>query len=426
MRRRILTAIAVVAGMAVVLFAIPLAVILRRSADDQATLRLERTAVSAARQLPNLPTLGDTSFGYYDARARLVSGTGPARGDAVVRAALRDQVTEAEVPEGRVTAIPVGSHEKIVGALRAAQPTSVVERDADRISYVLVGLALAVVTIGALAGSVVAGRLARPVQRLRDDALRLGAGDFRIPPVASGIREIDDAHEALRATAAHLADLMARERAFSADASHQLRTPLAALRTSLETELAFPSGEHASVIAGAVEEVGRLEATIDDLLEHARAGSGVRGTLDVSSLVEATGSRWALQLRQVGRRLDVDLEPGLPSVRGSEPLLRQALDCLLDNAVRHGEGTVTVTVRSTDDAVAVAVADEGAGFAPDGRADADAAGHGIGLSLARRLVDTSGGRLVIADPGPRPVVQILLLRAGPAAEPPDLADLADF
>lgn len=411
MRRRILTAIVVVAGLAVVLFAIPLAVILRRSADDQATLRLERTAVAAARQLPTLPSDPHTRFGYYDRNARLVSGTGPAHGDAVVRSALRDRVVEAEVANGRVTAIPVGSHEQIVGALRAVQPTSVVERDADRTSYLLAALAALVVSLGAVAGSVVAGRLARPVQRLGDDAVRLGAGDFRIPPVSSGIQEIDDAHEALRATASRLADLVARERAFSADASHQLRTPLAALRTTLETELAFPSEDRTASIVAAVEEVGRLEATIDELLAHARADSARTGSVDIEALVHEAGERWSLPISRADRRLVTELPPDLPLAIGSEPLLRQALDCLLDNAVRHGAGAVTMAARPSDDAVTIAISDQGGGFAPAFAVRSDAGGHGMGLSLARRLVEASSGRLVIADPGPEPVVQIVLLRA---------------
>ena len=104
------------------------------------------------------------------------------------------------------------------------------------------------------------------------------------------------------------------------------------------------------------------------------------------------------------------LPPDLPLAIGSEPLLRQALDCLLDNALRHGAGAVTMAARPSDDAVTIAISDQGGGFAPAFAVRSDAGGHGMGLSLARRLVEASSGRLVIADPGPEPVVQIVLLR----------------
>ena len=428
MRRRVLAAILGVTVLALALFGVPLGVVVQRSADEQATLKLEREAVLTARHVPadlgrgdpvELPTGTRATYGVYDTTGTRLSGGGPLRGDDVVVSALHNRVTQAEVGAGIATAIPIGSDEQVVGALRVFRPTSVSERRVQRITLLLIALGVGVLLVGALVGSLVAGRLVRPVQRLRDDAVRLGAGDFRVQPAMSGVHEVDEASAALAATAWRLDDLVGRERAFSAGASHQLRTPLAAIRTSLETELAFPGGHPERVLADALEDVGRLEATIDELLTYARTSRVEPTRIDVVEVLDRVRDDWNGPLAREGRPLVMTAPADLPLALGVEPLLRQAIDCLMDNAVRHGRGEVRLDARHTTESVTVVISDEGLGFGAQDRATVpvDSGGpHGFGLPLARRLIEASQGRLVVVNAGPNPILDVVLRRA-PAQQP---------
>ncbi|MCU1497626.1 MAG: hypothetical protein JWM47_1579 [Acidimicrobiales bacterium] len=428
MRRRLTIAILGVAALAVLLFGLPLGIGAQRLVDEQAALRLERRAVLASRQVPTdfaraadpveLPPSHGVAYGLYDRRGHRVAGIGPTRGDAMVRAALDNEVRQTKQSRQRVAAIPIVDHEAVVGVLRASQPTAVADDRARRAAALVLVLGVAVVAVGAVVARLVAGRLARPVVRLRDQAVRLGDGDFAIEADHSGITELDDADAALVATARRLDDLLQRERAFSADASHQLRTPLAALRTNIESELQFPRPGRQDVLTEALVDIGRLETTIDEILTFARTASIASGTFAVAPLLEGLAAEWHGVLARQGRPLAVHLPREALMASGSGPLVRQALDALVDNAAAHGAGEVRVEVRSTDETVTISVTDGGPGFdagaaaldhAVSGRTGA---GHGLGLSLARRLVESNRGRLVIARWRPHPVVEVVLVRTG--------------
>lgn len=436
MRRRLTTSILAVAVLALVLFGLPLVIVIQRFVDEQAALRLERHAILASRRVPNdfassrdpveLPSTGGVTYGLYDPAGHRVAGAGPAQGDALVVAALRNKVGQAEQGETRVAAIPIVDRENVVGAVRASQPASVADRRATRAIVLLGLLAVGVVVVGAVVARIVAGRIARPVRRLRDEAVRLGDGDFAVATVPTGIPEVDDAADALVATAERLDDLVRRERAFSADASHQLRTPLAALRTNIETELEFPRGDRRLVLTEALVDIGRLEATIDQLLAFARTTVVADAQTDVGGLLEGLRAHWNGILAARGRPLAVTWPVEPLRVTGSAALLRQAFDTLLDNAVTHGSGEVRIDTRCTDESVTISVTDQGPGFraSPEGTADEPrSVPHGFGLVLAQRLIEAHRGRLVIARPGPHPVVEAVLRRVRlPTVEEPALDD----
>ena len=134
----------------------------------------------------------------------------------------------------------------------------------------MTGLAVFVAMVAAAAGLLLSRHLTRPLRRLRDAAVRLGEGDFTVSAPPSGVAELDAAATALTATARRLGDLVERERAFTADASHQLRTPLTSLRLALENELAQPRSDPTQALRDALVDVDRLEATLTDLLALAR------------------------------------------------------------------------------------------------------------------------------------------------------------
>src|ERR671933_506711 len=306
--------------------------------------------------------------------------------------------------------------EDVIGAVLVTERRSNVLREIALAWGAMAGLAAAAVTVTWLLARGQARRLARPLEDLEESARRLGDGDFSVRSHRGGIEEIDAVGAALDATAMRLDELLARERAFSADASHQLRTPLAGMRLRLEAALERPDADPRPAIAATLVDADRLEAIIDELLTLARVGQRAPGVpvepLDLDALIGELSPEWGARLALHGRDLAVQVDPDAPHAGASGAAVRQVLGVLLDNAVTHGRGTVTVTVREAPGAVAVDVADEGPGvhdpadvlFA--GHADRRD-GHGIGLALARRLVEAEQGRLTLTRVSP-PVFTLLL------------------
>ncbi len=430
MRRRILTVVLSVTAVSIVLFGVPLAIVVERFVDDDAALRVERTAVLASREVPGdfvtsndpveLPENSDgIALGLYDLRGSLVAGSGPPAADSPTLRALQNEVIDTEVSGTRVVAVPVAADERVVGVIRAEQSTASSDSRSRRILALLGVLAVAVLAIGASIGFVLAGRLARPVRRLRDAAVQLGEGDFTLDIPRSSIPELDQAALAMTATAQRINDLVTRERSFSADASHQLRTPLAGLRAAIETELEFPRQDPTEVLYEAVSDIDRLERTITDLLMIARTSSLDGAPVVLADVFTEIEPVWQPRFAGAGRTFTVAPARYAPAVRGNAATLRHALDVLLDNALRHGAGRVHVGHVVSDDAVTISVTDEGPGFdASSGSTDpsepsAGAPVHGLGLPLARRLVEAMPGRLAITRPGANPQVDIVLQRASP-------------
>jgi signal transduction histidine kinase len=231
------------------------------------------------------------------------------------------------------------------------------------------------------------------------------------------VAEVDAAAAALNATAERLGHLVARERAFTADASHQLRTPLTGLRLRLEAALAAPETDRGvtveAALEGALEDVDRLESTVEDLLALARDVAPVRQPLDLAGLLDEVERHWRGPLAAAGRPLRVQSEPRLPEAHASAAAVRQVLDVLVGNAAEHGAGAVSVRARAAPDAIAVDVDDEGPGPSRPSeelfrRRSDPARGRGIGLALARSLTEAEGGRLVLSRPGPAPCFTLLL------------------
>jgi len=428
-RRRILVAILSVTAIAIVLFGVPLVIMVVRFVDEDASLRVERQAVLASRNVPadfatgadpvELPSNGDgVVLALYDRQGILIAGAGPATADATTMRALNNRVVDDQTANARIVAVPVAADERVIGAIRAEQSTAGSDARSRRIIGLLGGLAAAVLAVGAAIGYVVAGRLTRPVRRLRDAAVQLGDGDFGIDVPRSQVPELDQAAQAMTVTARRLDDLVNRERSFSADASHQLRTPLAGLRAAIETELAFPRPDSTEVLHEAIGDIDRLERTITELLTMARTSTVIDAPVSLAGVFAEIAASWHGPLTRVGRPLTITAARHSPLVSGNPARLRHALDVLLDNALRHGAGEVRIDHTVTTDAVTITVTDEGPGFsgAPlsprePGGVSAEGALHGLGLPLARRLVETMPGRLTITRVAPHPQIDIVLQRA---------------
>lgn len=419
MRRRLLRAIGGVAAASLLLLALPLAVAVRRAYRDEAVLRLQRDATAAGREVDlrtarsgdplELSQVGN-GMAAYDGSGRRLGGAGPDRADGVVRATLRSARPADTWQDGRlVVAVPLLAGERVAGVVRAVRSAGHVDARIRRAWLALGGIAAAVAALAVGAAALVSRRLSAPLERVAVAASTLGEGDFstRAPP--AGVPEVDRVAAALNRTAERLDRMIARERAFAADASHQLRTPLTALRLELEAAALRPDA-HPGLLA-ALDQVDRLEQTVATLLAVARDAPRDPAPLDVAYLLEDVREAWHGSLAARGRPLRIVHRGPLPQADAAAPVVRQVIEVLVDNAARHGAGAVTVTARDAGGALAVDVADEGAGVVGDPEAifrRRTGTGHGIGLALARSLAAAEGGRLVLSRASPAPVFTLLL------------------
>lgn len=407
MRSRLVLAIVGVAAAAVIALALPLAIGAQRLYREDEVLALERDATAAARAFDaqaqrgdpvEFPTSSD-QLAAYDRSGHLLGGSGPARADATVHATLASgRVSELSGDDQLEVAVPILASERVVGAVRAVRSTGELSERIARMRLTIAAVAAVIIGLAAAAAFALARRLTRPVNQLAAAAAAIGDGQTATRSPRSGIAELDTVATALDDTAARLAAIVARERAFSADASHQLRTPLAALRLELESrEL---QGQD---VAEPLRQVDRLEATIDTLLAAARDTEAEREPFDLHPLLEELRSNWTGQLARQARPLEIVAARDLPFVRAAPGAIREILGVLVENAARHGGGAIRVEARALARSVAVDVSDEGPGLAdPQAAFDRGAGtGHGIGLALARALAEGDGGRLdlVSSEPG---------------------------
>jgi signal transduction histidine kinase len=413
MRRRILTAALAVTAAALILFGVPFGWAVGRVYRSQQLARLQQAATTAAASVPveglhgsdpiePPPSPHGVFLAYFDSAGALVTATGspPAtkNPDGEVRRALGGHASEGRVGARLIAAVPVTANETTIGAVEATSAAAFVTHRSEATWLAMLALGIAALGLAALFASWQARRLAAPVDDIVDAAGRLGDGDFTVPTRRSGIAELDRAGAALQVTAGRLGELLQRERSFTAHASHQLRTPLTALRLSLEGALQAPDA--ASVVMreamiDAVRQVDRLEETLGQLLALARTGAPEERTLPMAQTLAEIEERWHQVLAERGRRLEINAADLAPE-RVAAATLGQVLDILVDNACTHGRGTVEIRVVSVGEGVTVEVADEGKGVSalPAARTIAGN-GHGVGLALARSLVEASGGRLVL-------------------------------
>ena len=467
MTRRLTGVFLALVGTVLVLVAVPLAtgyastrtssLLLDRTAD---TARLARLAAPAfARdavdvlepELRSYTGLYDVPVEVYDRDgALLLTGAGEltrrAPGEALDRALAGRRWASAPAvrpwgPSSVTVAEPVLRGTEVAGAVVTVSPTGALRADV-LLAWVLLACGCLVALLVAAVVTVPLSRwILRPVRRLDDAVHTLADGDLSAHvDTDDGPPELRRLLSSFNAMAEALRTSMTQQRALVADASHQLRNPLAALRLRVDAleDVVAPQGRLDHRLA--VEELERLTRVLDDTLAVARAQDGdddltavevlecVRGRLQVWSgtavhddtvlLLEDESSGWVLA------------PPGA---------LQQVLDALLHNALRFAAGgTVVVRVAAPDGRVEVVVRDDGPGLTPEqcalatrrfwrGPDQQNVAGSGLGLSIARTLVERCGGTLTAAPSTPTGLeVRIGLPRmpveqAQPAASTPGLA-----
>jgi signal transduction histidine kinase len=396
-RVRLLASTVLIAVISVLALGLPLGVVGGRLLERSVGERLEREADTAAGGLA-----------AEHARGRPI--------DARLLASLASPGHRLEVrlPGGRVIAGGARLAGDVVrspsGDASSRVRVTVVAPAAERGERVGgVWLAVLVLSLLALAAAVVlalaqARRLAGPLERLARRAATVGQPGFGASARASGVGEVDAVEDALTHADERIQALVAREREFAANASHQLRTPLTGLRMRLEELRALAPGGSAGEqeADAALEQADRLEATIAHLEALARRHELGPASADLGTVARAHVERvWTARFAASERPLTLEAPASLV-VRMDEEGLRQVLDVLLDNALRHGDGRTAVTAARDHRWARLSVQDDGPGVP----AGADAriferrtslnGGSGVGLAVARDLVRWAGGELTLA------------------------------
>jgi signal transduction histidine kinase len=415
MRRRIIRLSTAVTMVAITLFGLPLALGLTRYFVSEEHRRLHDLAVSIAvgvsgdqglRQLPgNANADPAKQFAVYDPTGTKIAGKAPAAAARLVTAALHGTVADGQLDGRYAVAEPVVDGNTVMGAVLATESDGPVSTTVAVTWGAMAALAVAALTISWLLGRRQARMLTRPLEDLAKVAERLGNGDFAVRTTAVGITEIDSVNRSINRTAERLGALLDRERTYTADASHQLRTPLTGLRLQLEAALDDPAADPRQAIRDALITTDRLGKTITDLLALARDTPTTGEPLHLETLIHDIHNRWHGPLAKQGRPLHTTITRLDGTTQASSAAVSQILDVLLDNAYHHGTGEVQVTVRNAINAVAIDVTNHGPAITTSTqqlfqRRSTPAAGHGIGLALAQTLANAEGGRLTLSAPTP--------------------------
>lgn len=332
-----------------------------------------------------------------------------------IQVALRgDELTGVRTSESLgqrllVAAVPVNPGGEVVGAVRITYPYDIVEDRIRRSWLILGGVAVVTLVAVSLLGWWLARSLAQPIREIEGMARRLGQGELGArAPMPRGPPELRHLAEELNEAAGRIQQLRAAQEAFLADASHQLRTPLTALRLRLENiEAADAANED---VVAALAEIGRLSRIVNGVLHLARADATIDArptVVDLDLLVRERTEAW----QPVAEDRDVTIvirAAGGRRALATPDHLHQVLDNLIANAldVSPTGGRVWLTIGSADGWIEIHVSDEGPGMPADQRATASdrftnrsgtSSGFGLGLAIASRLLDIDGGRLDLLD-----------------------------
>jgi signal transduction histidine kinase len=415
-RRRILQSTLLVVMITALVLGVPLAITTWRLMEDFTRADLLDRLEQVATRLD-----GPGSFDTVDQDALTLAV--PSRGRLTLEEAGRPvQVVGAEVGPNPITeTLPVWPG----AVITLAEPRSMLRTEQVQVTFVVLLLVVLSVGTGAVVATVTARRLAEPLRDVADRAARLGAGDFRFAPSRHGIPELDRVSDVLDTSAGALAELVQRERNLVGDVSHQMRSRLTALQLRLDELTTHPDPAVGKEAAAALEQAERLSGVLDELLQAARAAraAGAEPT-DLRETLAGVVEEWQPRLRAAGRTLKVRLPEGLLA-RVTPARIREAAGALIENSVRHGGGTVTLAARATDHGLQVEVGDAGAGVPEElvphvfDRGVSVGSSTGLGLALARALVEADGGRLELSRARP-PLFTIFL----PAARADDVVPVA--
>lgn len=321
---------------------------------------------------------------------------------------------------------PVDGDGVVLGAAATITPTQELRAGVTR----LVAGLVAVLALGLAAAALLAGPftrwILRPVNQLGRAAGAVAAGDYEVrAPADTGPPELRSLARAVNMMATRLVTLLRAQQSFVANASHQLRNPLTALRLRLETLEEVVDPDAAAELQKASSEAERLGLILDALLRLSQAEGRETALqqVDVHALAAARIEAWSPAADARGVKAEVD---GVPAEAASSAgALSQVLDVLIDNAIQHTPygGAVRVVTSADAHTVAIHVTDQGPGMSAEekvrarerfwrGASSAEREGSGLGLAIATTLLENVGGTMTFADAVPHGLdVSIRLPRA---------------
>jgi signal transduction histidine kinase len=444
MTRRLLLSYLSLTALVLVLLEVPLGVLYSHHERDSllATARRDATALAvlagADLQRPPTTDLAALAARYrtqIGAEVAIFDSTGrpavpldpgepeehtPDVSAALARALAGGSGTAARSDEDGpqlVAAVAVRPAIQLLGAVVVAVPAG---STYSRIHLAWAGLVVAAVGLLGLAagvGLLLARSLSAPVLTLQRAARRLGAGELDARAPSNGPREIAELATEFNEMADRLAALVSAQRRFIADASHQLRTPLTALRLRLESIAEEARPEQAMGFEAAESELARLARLVDGLLALSRAEGRrwERQPIDLIEVAKARRDAWVSLAEERGVSIALDARAGPRDVLAVPGHLEQVLDNLISNAVEASPGgsTITLSVReaSLDGAPALSlhVRDQGPGLTEADRKRAfdrfwrgqeSDGGSGLGLAIVAQLVKASGGQATLSQAVP--------------------------
>jgi signal transduction histidine kinase len=435
LRARLLAAFAYTLLVVIVALEVPLSINLsdRVNAEVEADSAAQAQVVAAnvADQLGNparvqqlvnqaAQTLDGLVF-VIDGKGRQIAssegtGNGTATDDPVALQALRGNIAQGRHHEGRdvlSTAVPIVRNGRTVGALEVEQSLGAIHSQVRQDVFALIGIGVLALALGLGVAWILAGSIARPLRSLGEAARRRTAGDSEARAPARGSREQVEVANEFNEMADRLDAVLESQRAFVADASHQLRTPLTGLRLRLEA--AGVKTDDPAVhkeLEAAERESARLEGLVSDLLELASSEQAAEEeTADLARAARDAIERWRGPADETGHGIELH-EQGGGTVRAGETELAAILDNLIENALKYSPrgSTVTVETDRVDGTGRIGVVSDSGPIDPElsrraferfYRGSARRDGTGLGLPIVAALARRRGGaaRIDNADEG---------------------------
>lgn len=410
--------VAVTTTLVVVAFAVPLAVLIRHNVYQDAVRNLERSANDVALYLGDEPSRTALAS-YLDGLAGSASvqlpsgsvvGTPPPGGvdeapEPGRQPGKGDSDEHGGPPHTATTSYHGGQLAQIVLPSRSNSAPYVVRVYRSNANLhsgetawwlLLAGVSAGLLIVGMIGAELVTRRIVRPLVETAATARALSAGDTSARAPTDGPREVGEVGASVNRLADRIDELIAEERETVADLSHRLRTPLTALRLDAE---ALTDPAEADRVGNHVSELERMLTTV---IRAARRPEreGRMPSCDATEVVRARVAFWSALAEDQERTSAVTLPDVAVPVRSSAADLGAAIDALLENVFAHTpEGTAfSVRLTGTSFGARLEISDEGPGLPPDAsvRGRSDRGSSGLGLDIARRCAEASGGSMTLA------------------------------
>jgi signal transduction histidine kinase len=412
MRFRVILLVVATSSLVLVSFLVPLALVLRSFAANEAVSKATTQAQSLA------PLAGTPSLSKVVDQMNMQAGGSqvtvflpgpqqaglPAPVTASVERAAKGQSFTAVGPAGTEVLAAVQGLDggpAVQGAppgtavIRIFVPNAVLRQGVTRAWLLLAGLGLGLLAVSVVVADQLARSLVRPIVNLAQASDLLATGDLTARATVAGPPEVRRAGSGLNRLAARIGDLLAHERETVADLSHRLRTPLTALRIDAE------SLRDVDEMTQLTADVDAVERTVNEIIRAARRPTGGGALCDASMVINERAAFWQPLAEDQERPMMVEVAAGPVLVNASGDDLAACTDVLLENVFSHTPEGAAFTVRLSRRAGGGAwlvVADDGPGFPdadPTERGRSSGGSTGLGLDIARRIAEASGGNLTI-------------------------------